>query len=255
MSMELMVKAMKAKVGNPLRKLVLIKLADNANDNGECWPSYQHIADQCEITRRSVVTHVNKLEEMGFLVKQFRKGVKGNSSNIFHLSIPSAILSSSANNSLHGESNSLPSESPAPPPSEFPAPRTSHSFESVNESINEPILPKQKKRTQKTLAEQYDLSQWPTELELSEIEEYLQHRKKMKKPSMSQNSITRIGKKLKVCVEGGLNASDCLAKIIDSGWQGFEPDWLLKDKKNAQQPRTAEHLQNGFHQIDQMNWE
>ncbi|MGR3972898.1 transcriptional regulator, partial [Shewanella sp. 1180_01] len=27
MSMELMVKAMKAKVGNPLRKLVLIKLA------------------------------------------------------------------------------------------------------------------------------------------------------------------------------------------------------------------------------------
>ncbi|EFN1898466.1 helix-turn-helix domain-containing protein, partial [Escherichia coli] len=30
MSMELMVKAMKIRVGNPLRKLVLIKLADNA---------------------------------------------------------------------------------------------------------------------------------------------------------------------------------------------------------------------------------
>ena len=59
MSMELMVKAMKAKVGNPLRKLVLIKLADNANDQGECWPSYQNIAEQCEITRRSVMNHVN----------------------------------------------------------------------------------------------------------------------------------------------------------------------------------------------------
>jgi hypothetical protein len=45
MSMELMVKAMKTKVGNPLRKLVLVKLADNASDQGECWPSYQHIAD------------------------------------------------------------------------------------------------------------------------------------------------------------------------------------------------------------------
>ncbi|MBB8357922.1 hypothetical protein HEO40_023845, partial [Escherichia coli] len=43
MSMELMVKAMKIRVGNPLRKLVLIKLADNASDQGECWPSYQHI--------------------------------------------------------------------------------------------------------------------------------------------------------------------------------------------------------------------
>ncbi len=40
MSMELMVKAMKIRVGNPLRKLVLIKLADNASDQGECWPSY-----------------------------------------------------------------------------------------------------------------------------------------------------------------------------------------------------------------------
>ncbi|ECG5516286.1 helix-turn-helix domain-containing protein, partial [Salmonella enterica subsp. enterica] len=45
MSMNLMAKAMSIKVGNPLRKLVLIKLADNANDEGECWPSYQHIAD------------------------------------------------------------------------------------------------------------------------------------------------------------------------------------------------------------------
>ena len=50
MSMNLMAKAMNIKVGNPLRKLVLIKLADNANDNGECWPSYQHVADQCELS-------------------------------------------------------------------------------------------------------------------------------------------------------------------------------------------------------------
>lgn len=58
MSMELMVKAMKIRVGNPLRKLVLIKLADNASDQGECWPSYQHIADQCEISKRSVMNHI-----------------------------------------------------------------------------------------------------------------------------------------------------------------------------------------------------
>lgn len=43
MSMELMVKAMKIRVGNPLRKLVLIKLADNASDQGECWPSYRKL--------------------------------------------------------------------------------------------------------------------------------------------------------------------------------------------------------------------
>ena len=61
MSMALMAKVMGMKVGNPLKKLVLIKLADNASDSGECWPSYQHIADQCEISRRSVIGHINEL--------------------------------------------------------------------------------------------------------------------------------------------------------------------------------------------------
>ncbi len=86
MSMELMVKAMKTKVGNPLRKLVLIKLADNASDQGECWPSYQHIADQCEISKRSVMLHVSNLEAQGLLKKEIRKGgPKGNSSNLYYL--------------------------------------------------------------------------------------------------------------------------------------------------------------------------
>ncbi|EMQ3722422.1 helix-turn-helix domain-containing protein, partial [Salmonella enterica subsp. enterica serovar Lubbock] len=70
MSMNLMAKAMSIKVGNPLRKLVLIKLADNANDEGECWPSYQHIADQCEVSRSTVKSHIRALEDMGLLKRE-----------------------------------------------------------------------------------------------------------------------------------------------------------------------------------------
>jgi hypothetical protein len=51
-----MAKAMAIKTGNPIRKLVLIKLADNANDSGECWPSYKHIADHCECSKAQFVT-------------------------------------------------------------------------------------------------------------------------------------------------------------------------------------------------------
>lgn len=85
MSMELMVKAMKTKVGSPLRKLVLIKLADNANDHGECWPSYQHIADQCEIDRSTVRKHIKHLATQGLLRIENRDGPKGNSSNLYYL--------------------------------------------------------------------------------------------------------------------------------------------------------------------------
>ena len=120
MSMMLMVKAMQIKVGNPLRKLVLLKLADNASDQGECWPSYQYIADQCEISKRSVMSHIDDLCQSGLLKKVFRRGPKGNSTNIYILTLPSA-------------GDSLPSAGDSLGGSAGAAPRISHSFEPVNE--------------------------------------------------------------------------------------------------------------------------
>ncbi|EEE7304242.1 helix-turn-helix domain-containing protein [Salmonella enterica subsp. enterica serovar Schwarzengrund] len=130
MSMNLMAKAMSIKVGNPLRKLVLIKLADNANDNGECWPSYQHIADHCECSKSAVKEHISALIKLGLMTKENRVGVnngKGNTSNVYR---------------LHLTSTPVPPEStpPVPPESTPPVPpagtRTSHSFEPVKEPLD-----------------------------------------------------------------------------------------------------------------------
>jgi len=145
MSMGLMVAAMKLRVGNPLRKLVLIKLADNASDLGECWPSYQHIADQCEISKRSVMNHITALCESGLLRKEIRKGgPKGNSSNVYFLTLDGgAPPAPGVVQQIHQGSavGSPPSEFPAPGGSAGDAPRTSHSPEPVNEPVIEPIAP------------------------------------------------------------------------------------------------------------------
>lgn len=145
MSMGLMVAAMKLRVGNPLRKLVLIKLADNASDLGECWPSYQHIADQCEISKRSVMNHIAALCESGLLRKEIRKGgPKGNSSNVYFLTLEGgAPPAPGVVQQIHQGSaaGSPPSESPAPGGSAGAAPRTSHSLEPVIEPVIEPITP------------------------------------------------------------------------------------------------------------------
>ncbi|AXC33145.1 Uncharacterised protein [Enterobacter hormaechei] len=135
-----MVKAMKVKVGNPLRKLVLLKLADNASDHGECWPSYQHIADQCEISKRSVMIHIDALCECGLVKKELRPGPKGNSSNVYRLDFSSAgdSLGDSANRSLPGAADSPRSAGDSLGGSAGAAPRISHSFEPVNESVIEP---------------------------------------------------------------------------------------------------------------------
>ncbi|WP_313598241.1 helix-turn-helix domain-containing protein [Pseudomonas sp.] len=144
MSMSLMVAAMKIRVGNPLRKLVLIKLADNASDVGECWPSYQHIADQCEISKRSVMNHITALCDAGLLRKEIRKGgPKGNSSNVYFLTLDGggAPPAPGVVQQIHQGSaaGSPPSESPAPGGSAAAAPRISNSLEPVIEPVIEPI--------------------------------------------------------------------------------------------------------------------
>ena len=129
MSMRLMVLAMNCKVGNPARKLVLLKLADNANDDGICFPSYQYIADKCEMSKRSAISHIDDLIKMGFVTKKARKNKDGSSANLYLLHLEQG----SEKSALGGENISLGSENFALGGSEKSAPITSHSF---NLSIN-----------------------------------------------------------------------------------------------------------------------
>lgn len=138
MSMTLMARAMAIKTGNPIRKLVLIKLADNANDNGECWPTYQHIADHCECSRSAVRKHIDALIGMGVLTKENRMGInngKGNTSNVYYLNLDNPVppkITAPVPSKITG----MPLENT--PPTPCGGTRTSHSFEPVNEPNDPP---------------------------------------------------------------------------------------------------------------------
>ena len=134
MSIKHILAAMEAKVGSSARKLVLIKLADNANDNGECYPSYLNIADHCEMSKRSIISHVAKLETDGFLTKEIRKRGVNNTSNLYRLTIKSG----SAELAPPSAELAPPSAEFAPPPSANSAPLISHSFKPVTEPVTEP---------------------------------------------------------------------------------------------------------------------
>jgi hypothetical protein len=162
MSLILIAQVMKMKVGNPLRKLVLIKLADNANDEGECWPSHQHIADHCEVSSRSVRTHIKALEEANFLTIINRVKDNKKQSNIYKLHFEKAVVSTAADSALTkistaGDSvgtagDSVGTAGDSVPSTEGAAYRTCHSFEPVNEPNNNnsahPVLAKAKQADQ-----------------------------------------------------------------------------------------------------------
>lgn len=128
MSFTLVAKVMSLKVGSLPRKMVLLKLADQANDDGLCWPSYQTIAESCELSRRSVIRHIQQLETDGYLTitKTYDKSNKKNFSNRYTLTLNRGDrLSLVTDEAPSGDSVSLPSDSVSPEP--------------INEPINEPI--------------------------------------------------------------------------------------------------------------------
>jgi hypothetical protein len=113
MSIHYISASFRAKTGNPLRKLVLIKLCDNANDDGYCFPSYKRISDECEISRRSVINHINQLEIDGVISKSNRFKNGEFTSNEFIINYKRLIELGSESVALGSESVALGSESVA----------------------------------------------------------------------------------------------------------------------------------------------
>ena len=73
MSIALMSTAFKASV-TCTQKMVLLALADSANDQGECYPSVQNLIQKCSLSERAVQKSIVELEALGHLRREFRKG-------------------------------------------------------------------------------------------------------------------------------------------------------------------------------------
>jgi hypothetical protein len=55
-------------------KLILISLADQANDNGECYPSVSHLEKRTGLARATIFKHLNALETAGHISRDSRLG-------------------------------------------------------------------------------------------------------------------------------------------------------------------------------------
>ncbi|ACS96897.1 DNA-binding protein [Aggregatibacter aphrophilus NJ8700] len=198
MSMRLMAQAMSIKVGNPLRKLVLIKLADNANDDGICFPSYQYIADVCEISKASARTHIDALIKMGFVSKKARKNKDGSSSNLYLLHLEKG---------MPADSTGMPADSTGGMPADSTI--TCHSSEPVN---------KPKKTSQKNTALSL-LAEFGITGQLAD--DFAEHRKS-KKAAITRTALEGFQREAD---KAGITLEEAIAIAIERDWRGFNASW------------------------------
>lgn len=237
MSMLLMVKAMSIKIGNPARKLVLLKLADNANDKGECFPSYQHIADHCEVSRKTAISHINALCELGLVKKLYRKGEKGNSSNVYILNLDGVNISPG------GVNNSLGSENTTPPPSVNTSPWWCKNYtqnQSVNQSLFEPVnepVGDKSPRAKKSSPKFDPMTVKPDNLTHEVWQTWVNYR--TRKKSMLPESWAAQAKML----SEHWNPTAVINQSIQNGWTGLFPE---KIQANQSSNTQAERVKNAI---------
>lgn len=72
----------------PSTKLILLALADHADNDGVCWPGVKSVAEKCRLSKQSVRYHIRALIERGLVgsTPRVRKN-KSQTSNSYHLGI------------------------------------------------------------------------------------------------------------------------------------------------------------------------
>ena len=182
--------------------LVLLALADNADDQGKCWPSYATIARKSRITRRHVIRIISKLCKDGYIKKKKRMQNQEQTSNIYMINIEK----------LGGDTVSLVTDNVTTPSDngDTPLVTTVTPEPSVNHNI-ETSIPDELK----------------TDIFIAVWKEWKEYRKEMRKP-LKPTTIKRQFARLKKY--SSETAAAMLVQSIENQWQGI---FELKDGRVA----------------------
>ena len=268
MSFILMAQAIKLKVGNTARKMVLLKLCDNASDEGEAWPSYQTIANHCEVSRRTAIRHIETLEEMGVITTGKRFKDNKSQSNVYQINLsvlssgilPSRIggekstplnnqisgdnlslgsdtesLSDGDNLSLGGDTESLSDGVTESPRINQSTNQLTNQVKPITETDIPPQQPVKQNRTSYVLAD-HDFSLWRDlgEIDDAVLEAWLQVRRSHRAvvtPIVIQQFAKELGDAMAFL--DGYSVDLLLREAILANWQAIKAGWLVKRIREA----------------------
>lgn len=107
MSIQAVAWAISQRVGSPTGKVLLMCLANYANEKGECWPSQKTISHEAELSERSTRDWLQKLEAQGFISRSRRHRSDGSRTSD-HVVLNLSLAPKSGDNDLTADSAARP---------------------------------------------------------------------------------------------------------------------------------------------------
>lgn len=213
-------------------KLVLLALADNANDEGNCAPSIKTIMGKCSLSERAIFTNINLLEKSGFLFRQSRQF----KSNIYTITPPNTWQTERAKPSKqrqkqaenHAETAHMGAFGAPPALNAPPAPNapTTITIKSKPIGICAGDASARENHANAWVRDAV-VDNLPDWVDRAAFSEYREHRRAIKKPLTPQSEKLALKTLFDIFNKGELQR-DIIERSILNGWVGLFPN----NKKN-----------------------
>lgn len=206
MSISIMTQAWKIQGLSITQKVVLLSLADNANDQGECYPSIAQIVGRTGASERTVQAAIRALEGLGYVRSMSRLGT----STIYMLT-----LDTEDGVVIHTPRKSRTPADTAPPQLSHPTPANAAPKPSINRQLNRQLTVKAR-----TAIAAVELPDW---LPRSAWVDWVEHRINVKAP-LTERAASMGIKLLEKLKDQGHDPVEVIEQSVRTGkWTDFYP--------------------------------
>ena len=194
MSIKIMSLVFESETLGATERLVLLALADHANDDGVCYPSTGRLCQRTGLKERAVQGHIKTLVAGGYLTIEPNAGPRG--ANVFHIHMTPAESAPPQNLRPRRKQQYPPQKTTVPPAESADEPSNNH--QEPSKGVREILL---------------------SVLSAEVADAYIEHRK-AKRSKITVRAAELIAKKL----SDHPSPNAVVERSIENGWTGVFPD-------------------------------
>jgi len=212
---------------SPAKKLVLLALADRADENHVCYPSNQRICSDTGLHRETVFKAIDELEADGFLTVT---RVLGRSNRFTLNGVDGRERTSRKNHTSTEKPTSTKNQTPTStekPTGVYEKPDThQYGFSDTNLTIepNNNLKVEPNNKAQKKKPHEFFVDVNP-----QVVADYLEVRKAKKAPAVSQTVFDGL---VRESQKAGYTMEQALITCCERNWVGFKADWVMNQAKS-----------------------
>lgn len=201
------------------QKIVLVSLADQANDDGFCWPSISNLSLRTCLQDRAIRYALSELEQLGAIRRTARAGKSTYFTVCFKVSEVSTNPGTTCTPAPHAPLHDVP---------DTPAPHAGHPGTTCTQNHKEPprTTNKEDARARASTVKR------PEEVEPETWRDYLAVRRSLKAP-MTETALAGLRRE---AAKARMSLQQAVVLCVERNWRSLRADWLSEPPKLPGRP-------------------